>query len=353
MDFDEANILIFGALNSVGPADLAPAMHALSWLGDYRHLPLYVASLAATALAFRIWGRQGAAGASALAACRLLMAFVVAAPLTAAIKQAVALPRPAVALEGVHVLAAADSEFSFPSGHAVFTGLLVTSIWPLLPGWGRVVALLLAGGVGISRIWLGAHFPGDVVAGMLLGVVVAAWTGWLLRRSRAERDSALAFGAATLIFALDVGTKTAIPYALSFGERIPVAEFFNIVYWRNTGAAFSFLHDAGGWQRSVFILLALAISAWLAREMLKRETVLSLKLAYGFVLGGALGNMFDRVFRGAVVDWLDFHWSGYHWPAFNAADSAISIGVVLLLFQTLVQQTNVLRRLRETVRRTR
>lgn len=338
MSLGDENILLFRALNGAGPAAFEPVMQALSWLGSYWRLPLYAVGLAAIALAFRLGRRHGAAHASALALCRLFTAFAIAAPLTAALKQAVALARPAVALDGVHVLAAADSEYSLPSGHAVFTGMLVTSVWPLLPGWGRVVALLLASGVAVSRVWLGAHFPADVVAGLLIGVLVAAWTGWLLRRSRTDMVTALVFGAVTLFVALDAAAKTAIAHFLVVGDRIPVTAFFNIVYWRNTGAAFSFLHDAGGWQRSFFILLALVIAVWLAREIIKRDTSHLLRFAYGSMLGGALGNVFDRVFRGAVVDWLDLHWGEHHWPAFNVADIAISVGVALLLFQTLLQR---------------
>ena len=190
----KANIALFLALNGAGLAALEPLMQTLSWFGSYWRLPLYAAVLAAIALAFRLGHRHGAAYASAMAACRLLIAFAIAAPLTAALKQAVALPRPAVALDHVRVFSAADSMFSFPSGHAVFTGVLVASVWPWLPRWGRLLAVLFAASVGISRVWLGAHFPGDVVAGVLLGVFVAAWTGWLLRRLRTDMTTALAFG---------------------------------------------------------------------------------------------------------------------------------------------------------------
>lgn len=332
--FTEADIALFRAVNGAGPEALEPVMLALSWLGDYWRLPLYAASLVAIALVTLGRGERTAARVTVMTAGILLIAFTVAAPLTGALKQAFAHARPALGLEGVRVFTAPDSEFSFPSGHAVFAGLLLASLWPVLPRLGRLAAALLALGVAVSRVWLGAHFPSDVGAGLLIGIVVGAWTGWVVHRWRSDKAAALAFGLATSVFALDAGSKTAIAAALQLGERIRMTEFFNIVYWRNTGAAFSFLHDAGGWQRTFFILLALAISAWLVRELLKRNIPLSLKLGYGSVLGGALGNAFDRVFRGAVVDWLDFHWAGHHWPAFNAADMAITLGAIMLVAAT-------------------
>lgn len=329
--FTEVDVGLLRGVNGAGAGALEPVMLALSWLGDYGRLPLYAACLAAIALVIRRRGQRAAARVSMITAGIMVTAFTVAAPLTGALKQSFALARPAAVVEGVRVFSAADSEFSFPSGHAVFAGLLLASLWPVLPRWGRFAAALLALGVAVSRVWLGAHFPSDVGAGLLVGVVVGAWTGWVVNRWRSDKASALAFGLATLVFALDAGSKTTIATALQLGERIGMTEIFNIVYWRNTGAAFSFLHDAGGWQRFFFILLALAISAWLVRELLKCNIPLALKLGYGSVLGGALGNVFDRVFRGAVVDWLDFHWAEHHWPAFNAADMAIAVGAIIIV----------------------
>ena len=331
--FTETDVGLLRAVNGAGAEALEPVMLALSWLGDYWRLPLYIAGLVSVALAMRLRGQRAAARASVMAAGMLVIAFAIAAPLTAALKQAVALARPA-ALEGVRVFTAADSEFSFPSGHAVFAGLLATGLWPLLPRWGRLAAALYALAVAVSRVWLGAHFPSDVGAGLLLGIVVGVWTRWVANRWRADKPGALAFGLATLVFALDAGSKTTIAATLQLGERIRMTEFFSIVYWSNTGTVFSFLHDAGGWQRGFFILLALAISVWLVRELLKRDILLALKLGYGSVLGGAVGNVFDRVFRGAVVDWFDFHWAGHHWSAFNAADAAITVGAIIIVAAT-------------------
>ena len=116
------------------------------------------------------------------------------------------------------------------------------------------------------------------------------------------------------------------------GEVLPVLPVFNLVLTFNEGAAFSFLSDAGGWQRWFFIGLTLAVSAglvvWISRL---RPGEKWLATALALVLGGALGNLVDRVRFGRVTDFLDFHWQDWHWPAFNLADSAITLGVLLLL----------------------
>ncbi len=116
------------------------------------------------------------------------------------------------------------------------------------------------------------------------------------------------------------------------GEVLPVLPVFNLVLTFNEGAAFSFLSDAGGWQRWFFIGLTLAVSAglvvWISRL---RPGEKWLATALALVLGGALGNLVDRVRLGRVTDFLDFHWQDWHWPAFNLADSAITLGVLLLL----------------------
>lgn len=113
-----------------------------------------------------------------------------------------------------------------------------------------------------------------------------------------------------------------------------MTSFFNLVHLLNAGAAFSFLAEAGGWQRWFFLAIALAASIWLA-WMLAKPLYRLEALSYSLILGGALGNAFDRVARGQVIDYLDFHLSGMHWPAFNLADMAIMAGVVALLAASL------------------
>jgi signal peptidase II len=257
-----------------------------------------------------------------------------AAPLIAALKQSVARSRP-LSPQIDRVFVDADSVYAFPSGHAAFAGLLAASLWPVLPTRGRVVAVLFFVGVATSRVWLGLHFPTDVIIGGLIGAAVAAWVNWLLERWRTDKASTAGFALASAVVALDLATKTTIVATLRLSEQVEVTSFFNIVYWLNPGAAFSFLSDAGGWQRPFFIVLGLGVSAWLARQLFTSDGPKSVTLAFSLILGGALGNIFDRVFRGAVVDWLDFHVGSIHWPAFNAADIAISVGAAMLLILTV------------------
>ena len=114
-------------------------------------------------------------------------------------------------------------------------------------------------------------------------------------------------------------------------ESLTVTAFFNLVLVFNPGASFSFLADAGGWQKWFFVILALAISAWLAVMLRRHAAERLLPAALALILGGALGNVIDRLRFDSVVDFLDFHAAGHHWPAFNVADSAISVGVALML----------------------
>lgn len=139
---------------------------------------------------------------------------------------------------------------------------------------------------------------------------------------------------AALVIGLDVATKTWVLASFQYGERLAVTSFFNLVLVLNPGASFSFLAEAGGWQKWFFIALALAVSVWLV-VMIRRHAHERLQpFAFALILGGALGNVIDRLRLGAVVDFLDFHLAGWHWPAFNLADSAITLGVILLLWHS-------------------
>jgi signal peptidase II len=134
---------------------------------------------------------------------------------------------------------------------------------------------------------------------------------------------------------LDQASKLAIAGTMKLYQSIPVMPLFKLTYVHNTGAAFSFLSEAGGWQRWFFAGLALMISAviavWLAR-LKKHETLLAVALA--LVLGGAVGNLIDRLAYGYVIDFLDVYYNDWHWPAFNIADSAITLGVILMLVES-------------------
>ena len=138
------------------------------------------------------------------------------------------------------------------------------------------------------------------------------------------------YGLALYAALLDQASKGLIVRILTLGEQVPVSSFFNLVYVLNPGAAFSFLADAGGWQRYFFIVLALFVSGWLAL-ILKTPRPRYEALGLSLILGGAVGNVLDRIITGKVVDFLDFHWNGMHWPAFNLADVFISIGAGALI----------------------
>jgi signal peptidase II len=143
---------------------------------------------------------------------------------------------------------------------------------------------------------------------------------------------------AAAIIVADFATKAWVLGTFHLHESVAVTSFFNLVLVMNPGASFSFLADAGGWQKWFFITLALAISAWLVALIRRHAAEKLMPTSLALVLGGALGNVIDRIRFGAVVDFLDFHVAGWHWPAFNVADSAISIGVVLLLWLQLTHK---------------
>jgi len=141
---------------------------------------------------------------------------------------------------------------------------------------------------------------------------------------------------AGLIALFDQAVKLGVAVFIPLGTRLEIAPFFNLVHVRNPGAAFSFLAGAGGWQRYFLIALAFAASAWLI-WMLRRKLPRLESVSYALILAGALGNAPDRMGRGQVVDYLDFYWRAWHWPAFNLADVAISLGVICLLGATRTQ----------------
>ncbi len=137
-----------------------------------------------------------------------------------------------------------------------------------------------------------------------------------------------------VVLVLDLATKAWATHAFQLGETLRVTSFFNLVLVHNTGAAFSFLADAGGWQRWFFVVVTIAVSAVLL-VMLKRHHANGvLAAALALVLGGAAGNLWDRATLGYVVDFVQVHAAGYYFPAFNVADSAITIGVVLLVWDS-------------------
>jgi len=127
---------------------------------------------------------------------------------------------------------------------------------------------------------------------------------------------------------------------LSLYETVAVIPYFNLTMAHNTGAAFSFLAGAGGWQRWFFIGLATAISIglfiWLNKLAKTKLEATSISL----ILGGAIGNVIDRIYFGYVIDFLDVYYGTYHWPAFNIADSAIVVGAALLIIDSFRAEPN-------------
>lgn len=137
---------------------------------------------------------------------------------------------------------------------------------------------------------------------------------------------------AVVAFVVDQISKHMIVDDMELYQSIQIMPFFNLTYVHNYGAAFSFLSDAGGWQRWFFTLIAVFVSGlilWWLRQT-KKEQVL-LPIAFSLILGGAIGNLYDRLVYGYVIDFLDFYYQGYHWPAFNVADGAIFLGAAILI----------------------
>jgi signal peptidase II len=141
---------------------------------------------------------------------------------------------------------------------------------------------------------------------------------------------------AVLVIILDQLTKQLATSYLNYAEPVAVMPLFNLTLVHNTGAAFSFLSQAGGWQRWFFAAIALLVSAGLLL-WLKRLSPLYVweAVALSLVLGGALGNVWDRILLGHVVDFLDFYYGNWHWPAFNVADMAITGGAAILIIDSL------------------
>ncbi|MFT4064910.1 MAG: signal peptidase II [Paraburkholderia sp.] len=142
-------------------------------------------------------------------------------------------------------------------------------------------------------------------------------------------------GIALIVILFDQLTKIAVRKMFEYGVPHEITSFFNLILVYNRGAAFSFLAMAGGWQRWAFTALGV-VAALVICYLLKRHSGQKMFCtALALILGGALGNVIDRLMYGHVIDFLDFHVGGSHWPAFNLADSAITIGAILLVLDEL------------------
>ena len=150
-------------------------------------------------------------------------------------------------------------------------------------------------------------------------------------RSSSTPSLALWLGLAFVVIILDQLTKTLILQHFQLGDTRYVTPFFNVVRVHNTGAAFSFLAGASGWQRWFFVVLGFVASAFIVWMLRSHPTQRLFCFAVTMIMGGALGNVIDRLLHGYVVDFLQFHAGGWYFPSFNLADSAITLGAVLLI----------------------
>jgi signal peptidase II len=146
------------------------------------------------------------------------------------------------------------------------------------------------------------------------------------------------FGLAAAIVLADQASKWAVLASFAPGGRLRITGFFNLVLAFNKGAAFSFLAGAPGWQTPLFVAIALAAVVVVTVLLLRSPGRRMFSAALALILGGALGNVIDRLRFGQVVDFLDFHALGLHWPAFNVADSAITVGAGLLIIESFLQR---------------
>lgn len=153
--------------------------------------------------------------------------------------------------------------------------------------------------------------------------------------TQGKRQWRWALPLAAAIVLADVITKALVQASFAYGERLAVTDFFNVVLVLNPGAAFSFLAGAGGWQKPILLGLGLLVAGALATLLVRNP--MNKLTAFGFaaMLGGALGNVIDRARHGAVVDWLDFHIAGWHWPTSNLADVGITLGAATLILETM------------------
>lgn len=146
-----------------------------------------------------------------------------------------------------------------------------------------------------------------------------------------KHTNTLGFGlvVAVVVIALDQITKLWVLNTFLPGESLTIAPFLNLVLVFNPGAAFSFLANHAGWQRWFFCIVAILISGWILWQLRTNRNNRIFSFGLALIMGGALGNLIDRLWLGMVVDFIDLHAAGWHWPAFNVADSAVCIGAVL------------------------
>ena len=136
---------------------------------------------------------------------------------------------------------------------------------------------------------------------------------------------------------MDLITKNYALSSLIINHSISINNFLNFTLAFNHGAAFSFLSNAGGWQRWFFIIFSVIVILIITYILVKEKN--SQYIAFSFVIGGAIGNLYDRILYGYVIDFIEFHYNSFYWPIFNIADIAISIGIILLLYSMFAKES--------------
>jgi len=157
----------------------------------------------------------------------------------------------------------------------------------------------------------------------------------MAKTSRANNPMWLWLGLAAIVILLDQITKAMILRSFAYGDSHMVTPWFNIVRAHNTGAAFSFLANAGGWQRWMFTGIGVAATVFITWMLSKHGQQKLFSFALAMIMGGAVGNVIDRLWHGYVVDFIQVHHSGWYFPAFNIADSAITLGAICLILDEL------------------
>lgn len=151
------------------------------------------------------------------------------------------------------------------------------------------------------------------------------------------KKNLIIFSIIIFIFFLDLITKNYALSSLIINHSISINNFLNFTLAFNHGAAFSFLSDAGGWQRWFFIIFSVIVILIITYILVKEKN--SQYIAFSFVIGGAIGNLYDRILYGYVIDFIEFHYNSFYWPIFNIADIAISIGIILLLYSMFAKES--------------
>jgi signal peptidase II len=323
------NEALFHLINGATPQSLAPLVQFFTFAGSYWTAPAVMVGLWLSA---KRTSGEGRANAINSALILFVIAFVVAFVTASLLKVTLAFPRPSLVFgDAIRLIGEADSRYSLPSGHATFSALVVSALWTLVNKRLRWILILYLVAVGWSRVAAGMHFPADVVAGWILGIASTQIAKrMLIWRSVKAPVAGLWYGLAVAIAMLDQLAKSLVSDHVTLLEMRPITPFFNLVHVLNPGAAFSFLASAGGWQRYFFLAVAVFACGWLI-AILSRPRPNIEATGFAMILGGALSNALDRALRGPVVDYFDFYWNVWHWPAFNIADVAICIGAGLIL----------------------